>query len=199
MAVVVVGGGARGVGKTALVCGVIAALKEFGWAAVKVTTHAHAGLARIYEENAEENAAGEETAAEQRSDTARFLAAGARRAFLLSALDSELGERLREVEGLVGPEANVIFESNCVLRHLRADVCLAIEPEAGLERKASFALVEREKQATVRRVGAGTDDQIIDGAQPVFALAELERVSEPMQAWLRERLRSTALGEQRAR
>ena len=41
MAVVVVGGGGRGVGKTALVCGVIAALPEMQWVAVKIAGHEH--------------------------------------------------------------------------------------------------------------------------------------------------------------
>ena len=41
MAIIVVGGSNRGVGKTALVCGLIAALPEYHWAAVKITTHEH--------------------------------------------------------------------------------------------------------------------------------------------------------------
>ena len=41
MAIIVVGGSNRGVGKTALVCGLIAALPEYRWAAVKITTHEH--------------------------------------------------------------------------------------------------------------------------------------------------------------
>jgi hypothetical protein len=41
MAIIVVGGSNRGVGKTALVCALIAALPEYRWAAVKVTTHEH--------------------------------------------------------------------------------------------------------------------------------------------------------------
>ena len=50
MAVVVVGGGGRGAGKTSLVCGVIAALPEMQWVAVKIAkprTYANAaGLGR---------------------------------------------------------------------------------------------------------------------------------------------------------
>lgn len=41
MAIIVVGGSNRGVGKTALVCGLIAALPEYRWSAVKITTHDH--------------------------------------------------------------------------------------------------------------------------------------------------------------
>jgi hypothetical protein len=214
MAVVVVSGSGCGVGKTSLVCGLIAALKEFDWIAVKVTTHAHSSLARVYEETTGEETAGEETVREetageesaakqtfavQGTDTARYLAAGARRAFLVSALDSELSQRLRELGSLVGPEANLLFESNRVLRHLRADLCLAIKPEAGSERKPSFTLVEREQHASVRRAGTAAGDEVPRGAEPVFALTDFARLPEPMQQWLRQRLLPRAREEAKNR
>ena len=80
MAIVVVGGSDRNVGKTSLICGLIAPLPEFQWAAVKITSHAHGVRDAVWEE----------TAAGQGTDTARYLAAGARRAFLLTATDEEL-------------------------------------------------------------------------------------------------------------
>jgi hypothetical protein len=193
MAVVVVGGGARGVGKTTLVCGVICALPEFAWIAVKVTTHAHSGLAPVYEEIVNREAGGERSGGwipaagrEADTDTARYLAAGARRAFLVSASDAEFEERLRALQARVGPDANLIFESNRMLRHLRADVCLAVRAD-GLE-KPSFALVEIAKQATVRRAAASGGDEIMPGAETVFQLAEFARISEPMRTWLCARL-----------
>jgi hypothetical protein len=190
MAVVVVGGGARGVGKTALVCGVISALPEFAWIAVKVSNHTHSDLAPIYEEIADGEAAGQRSGggnpgSGEEADTARYLAAGAWRAFLVSASDAEFEERLRGLETRVGPKANLIFESNRVLRHVRADVCLAIEADAA--RKPSFALVEMARQAKVRRAGRA-GDEFMPGAEAVFQLAEFARISEPMRTWLRERL-----------
>jgi len=68
MAIVVVGGSGRGVGKTALVCGLIAALPEFNWTAIKITGHDHGQPKPVWEE----------TQPGQGTDTARFLAAGAR-------------------------------------------------------------------------------------------------------------------------
>ncbi len=199
MAIVVVGGSARGSGKTALVCGLIAALREFDWIAVKVTTHAHAGLACIYEETAErtgeqaaEQTAGEKSAAEQGADTARYLAAGARRAFLVSAPDPELGERLRELRAMVGAEADLIFESNRVVRHLQPDLCLAIEPDAKVPRKASFAGVERAKQATVCRAARESGEELLPGTIPVFQLADFARIPVPMREWLQARLLASA-------
>jgi hypothetical protein len=189
MAIIVVGAAARKSGKTSLVCGLIVALPKFAWIAVKITTHPHTNLPPIYEE----------TAAGQGIDTARYLAAGARRAFLVSAPESELASRLRELRALAGPEANLIFESNRVLRHLQPDLCLAIEPESDSQPKSSFALLEPEAHATVRRIRPGAIEKQTDGAQPVFELADFERISEPMRRWLRERLPADTRAEEPSR
>jgi len=39
VAIVVIGGSGKDIGKTTLVCAVISALREFGWTAVKITGH----------------------------------------------------------------------------------------------------------------------------------------------------------------
>jgi hypothetical protein len=203
MAIVVVGGNGRGVGKTALVCGVIAALPEFGWIAVKITTDAYAGLPPVHEELASRELAAEEFAGEesngeesgvgesagQGTDTARYLAAGARRAFLFAAADGDFGERFRELLKLLVPEPNLIFESNRILRFLEPDLCLAIEPEAGTPRKPSFALVERRSHVRVRRTESNAEYSPLQ-EQPVFTLADFAQIPPPMQQWLRERLRT---------
>ena len=41
MAVIVIGGHSRNVGKTSVVAGLIAALPEFRWTALKITQHGH--------------------------------------------------------------------------------------------------------------------------------------------------------------
>jgi hypothetical protein len=189
MAIVVVGGNGRGVGKTALVCGVIAALPELEWVAVKITSHAHAGLPPVYAELATGESAGG-----QGSDTARYLAAGARRAFLVTATDDDFDERLSDLHRLLGAEPNLIFESNSVLRFLEPDLCLAIEPDADAPRKSSFSHVEREKHASVRKARKGSAEPFLPGLQPLFELEEFARLSEPMQRWLRERINLLAQG-----
>ncbi len=52
MAIIVVGGGGRGAGKTALICGLIRALPEIPWTAIKITSHAHGNPTPIWEETA---------------------------------------------------------------------------------------------------------------------------------------------------
>jgi len=80
MAVIVVGGSGKGVGKTALVCGLIRALPELRWTAVKISSHEHGDPGEIWEAAI----AGSET------DTARYLDAGAKRAFLVPASEGEI-------------------------------------------------------------------------------------------------------------
>jgi hypothetical protein len=194
MAIIVVGGNGRGVGKTALVCGVIAALPELEWIAVKITADTHVGLPPVYEE-----LASGKSAVGQVSDTARYLAAGASRAFLVTATDDDFDERLSALRKLLGAKPNVIFESNRVLRFLEPDLCLAIEPELSTPCKSSFSLVEREKHASVRRARKGSAEQFLPGPQPLFELAEFERISEPMRQWLRERVSLLAQGPEARR
>jgi molybdopterin-guanine dinucleotide biosynthesis protein len=180
MAIVVVGGSSRGVGKTALVCGIIAALPEFRWTAVKITTHAHGQPAAIWEERV----------AGQGTDGARTLAAGAERAFLVTAEADELAGTARALLQTLradDPAVQVIFESNRIVEHVRPDVCLAVAADAEKERKPSFALIEHQKDAVIARA---SQDSARSGAVPVFHLAAFEKISAEMRAWLRERLQA---------
>jgi hypothetical protein len=183
MAIIVVGGSNHGVGKTALVCGLIAALPEYHWTAVKVTTHNHGNPQPIWEE----------ATPGQGTDTTRYLAAGARRAFLATpALGSaspvpDFPFLLGELWLKLGPGAHVLFESNRIVQYLKPDLCLLVH--GGLAwRKASFSLAFRHGDAMVAPSDA---DRMIGGGEqlkPIFHLAALERISPQMQAWLRRKL-----------
>ncbi|MGB8030963.1 MAG: hypothetical protein WCF30_15025 [Terracidiphilus sp.] len=193
MAIIVVGGGGRGAGKTALVCGLMRALPEIQWTAVKITTHEHGKATPIWEE----------TTPGQETDTARYLAAGARRALLVTAGEGELGQGeialgqiveriLRECPSPGG----VIFESDRVLGHVRPDVCLCAATSRWTGLKASHDLVLEHADAMVELAG---HDHIIEAEKITFRLASLERVSPVMVEWVRERLGKTATRDQGTR
>jgi hypothetical protein len=181
MTVIVVGGAGHGVGKTALVCGLILALKEIEWTAIKITSHDYGREAQVWEESS----AGEGT------DTSRYLAAGARKAMLVTAGDEELEDAIRHaLSRCVAPGGGVsamgiIFESNRVLRFVEPELCLGVEGAPDSERKASYERVAVRANAVVRRAER---DGVVEGARPVFELADLERLSERMKDWLREKL-----------
>lgn len=194
MAIIVVGGSGRGAGKTALVCGLIAALREFRWMAVKITSDDHGQKQPIWEETR----AGEDT------DTGRFLVAGAARAFLVTApghpphAEPALLPLLDQLWPNFGRGTHFIFESNRVVHHVRADVCLMIHARSQRdlplpERKPSFIAAVGHADAMVTRAD---EDGVLAAAlelpghepKPVFHLAALERISQPMLGWIRERL-----------
>jgi hypothetical protein len=191
MAIIVVGGGGRGAGKTALVCGLMRALPEIPWTAVKITRHEH----RHEHGQDKTTPIWEETAPGEGTDTARYLAAGARRALLVTAGEDALGpivaQILQEHSGASGAinsgaiRAGIIIESNSVLRHLRPDVCLCAATSPWAEQKASFDLLMEHVDATVE---LAAHDHIIEAEKITFRLASLERVSPTMLDWLRERL-----------
>jgi hypothetical protein len=205
MAIIVVGGGGRGAGKTALVCGLMRALPEIPWTGVKITTHEHG-----YEHgHGKATPIWEETVPGEGTDTARYLAAGARRALLVTAGEDALGpiveqilEEHSRVPGVINVDAKkvgtekagviragIIIESNSVLRHLRPDVCLCAATSPWAEQKASFDLLMEHVDATVE---LAAHDHIIEAEKITFRLASLERVSPTMLDWLRERLRTQA-------
>ena len=177
MAVVVVGGGSRGVGKTALLCGVIGALPEMQWVAVKIAGHEHGLELPVWEESVP----GEGT------DTARYFAAGARRAFLLTAADGpEIKVALEQLRERVERNANLLIESNRVLEFVRPDLCLLVRSDADIEEaKASFNSVSDQADAVII---PGTVNVFRDGTQPEFKLARLERISPELEHWIRGRL-----------
>jgi hypothetical protein len=185
MAIIVVGGTGKGVGKTTLVCGLIGALDEFRWTAVKITSDQHAGLPPIHEEKS----AGADT------DTARYLAAGAERAFLLTVTQgSEVGAVLDEFWPDVGRGANLILESNRAAGLVSANVCLLVQGDLEQsEYKPSTYQFARHANALV---AIGDDDLMVPDAMklegqprgPIFNLKQLDRISAEMKSWLRKRL-----------
>jgi hypothetical protein len=188
MAIVVVGGSGRSVGKTALICGLIAAFKELSWTAVKVTSHEHWKVEPIWEE-------GDPT---QETDTARYLQAGARRAFLLTAPEQRdpnetgLGLVMGEFFRSAGRGANVIFESNRVLYHLQPNLYLMVNGAEPDGQKSSFEHAAPLADALVMRAEADGVEEIahsgVSAARPIFKLASFEQITPAMDGWLRQRL-----------
>lgn len=110
--IIVIGGQCRAVGKTAMIVDVIRAFPNCDWLALKITPHHTSdGDSAPYAFRAEADRSGN-------SDTSRFLAAGAARAFLLRVRPGQFGEAMPELSALAGGAGNVIIESNAVLEYL---------------------------------------------------------------------------------
>ena len=137
--VIVVGGHTRSIGKTQLVCDLIRAFPGMNWIAGKITQYGH-GVCAQNGENCdcapdEHICAIEwETRANTGTDSARFLAAGARRSFWLRTKQGFLAEglpllraALREsAEESSGKLPDLIVESNSLLQFLKPSLYLAV-------------------------------------------------------------------------
>jgi molybdopterin-guanine dinucleotide biosynthesis protein len=148
MAVIVVGGQAKDVGKTTLVCNIVLTFREGGWTAVKISDHPHdvTGCEMLAE------APGwsilEQVVRQDKSDTARYLQSGAARALLMQAEENAIGAAAAALISRVS--GNVIVESNRGAQFLSPDLFLLVvdserdfKPSAQAQLEKADALVYR--------------------------------------------------------
>jgi hypothetical protein len=131
MAIVVVGGHSRNVGKTSVVAGLIAALPEMHWTAFKITQFGHGVCSANGEpcdcETADHTiAVSEERQGVTGTDSARYLAAGAMRSFWVRTRQGNLAEAMPRIRKELERAENAVIESNSIMRFLRPDVYLSV-------------------------------------------------------------------------
>jgi hypothetical protein len=144
---IVIGGHSRSVGKTSVVAGLISALPEFEWTAVKITQYGHGVCSANGEPcdcaTADHSwAISEERDRSAESDTSRFLVAGAKSALWVRTEQGRLAEAMPTLRAKIEPaeiEAanNVIIESNSILKFLRPDLYLTVLDPATKDFKTS--------------------------------------------------------------
>ncbi len=130
---VVVGGHTRNIGKTSVVAGLIAALPELQWTAVKITQYGH-GVCSTEGELCEcapqdpqhSYAVSEEQDRTAGTDSSRFLAAGAQRAYWVRTAAGQLGHALPALRRIFTSSTHAIVESNSILQFFRPDLYLAV-------------------------------------------------------------------------
>jgi hypothetical protein len=149
MALIVIGGHSRSVGKTSVVAGLIAALPEYNWTALKITQYGH-GVCSMDGEpchcatDDHSWAISEELDRSGESDTSRFLAAGAARAWWVRTEQGRLAEAMPAVRGKLAEAGNAILESNSILRLLRPDLYLTVlDPGTADFKKSAQEFLDR--------------------------------------------------------
>ena len=162
MRTLVIGGHSRSVGKTSLVVDLIRSFPEAGWTAVKITQYGHS-VCSVHGEPCDcaprdrAVALDEETDRSERTDTSRFLVAGAKRSFWLRAPQGELAEGMPLLrEALIGAE-NVILESNAILQLLRPQLYLVVLEPFQPDFKATALRYLDRADAYVLRSALGKD------------------------------------------
>jgi hypothetical protein len=145
MAIVVIGGHSRNIGKTSVVAGLIAALPEMRWTAFKVTQFGHGVCSANGEpcdcETADHTVAvSEERDGSGGTDSGRYLAAGAVRSFWVRTRQGQLAEAMPRIRKELERAENAVIESNSILRFLRPDVYLSVLDPAVADFKDSARL-----------------------------------------------------------
>ncbi len=130
MATIVIGGHARNVGKTSIVTAILSAWPERRWSAVKISSHWHetptnTGIEDVCRID-------EELQGGTRTDTGRYVAAGAARSFWIRIRTGCLEEAIPRLMPALNSNPDVIIESNRIVRFVQPDLFLMIV-RCGLE------------------------------------------------------------------
>jgi len=197
MAIIVIGGHSRSVGKTSVVAGLIAALPEFHWTALKITQYGHGicsadGQAcdcatgdHSWAITEEKNRAGD-------SDTSRFLAAGAARVWWVRTEQGRLAEAMPVVREKLAQAENVILESNSILKFVRPDVYLTVlDPSTPDFKVSAREFLDRATAVILHRADDGSPawkdvslKPVVD--KPIFRITPPPYVTPEIVAFVRE-------------
>ena len=208
--VIVVGGHTRSIGKTQLVCDVIAAFPQENWIAGKITQYGH-GVCAQNGENCD-CAPDEHVCAiswekgANDTDSGRFLAAGARRSFWLRTKQGFLAEGMPLLRKALndlhdddqGDPACVILESNTLLQFLKPSLYLMVldpskedfkdSARLQLDRASAFVLRQPLPAANNRAAWAGLPLQLMH-SKPQFLQREGEALPQGLLSQLRDTIR----------
>jgi hypothetical protein len=190
MALVVVGGQSRNLGKTSLVAGLISALPDYHWTAVKITQFGHGvcsvnGKACHCAVDEHRWAITEERDRSGKSDTSRFLVAGAARSLWVRTKQGKLEEAMPSLCQKIAQAGNVIMESNSVMGFLEPDVYLTVLDPGTPDFKPSALKFLKLADAVVAHASAAAANF---GDRPVFAIQPPHYVTPEIVDWVRLKL-----------
>lgn len=198
MAVIVVGGNSRSVGKTSVVAGLIGALVDWHWTAMKITQYGH-GICSANGQPCDCETADHALAVTREesrlgdTDTSRFLVSGADSVYWVRTRQGRLAEAMPKIRRILENSVNVIIESNSVMKFIRPDLYLvALDPgkedfktsaREFLDR-ASAVLVHHSPEIAWQNVSL----KPVRG-RPFFRIAESNYVPSDLVEFVRDRLR----------
>lgn len=202
MSIVIIGGHTRSVGKTSVVAGLIAALRDLHWTALKITQYGHGVCSANGEAcdcaTADHSwAISEEKDRSGESDSSRFLVAGADHSWWVRTQQGRLAEAMPRIRQILAGAENAIIESNGILRFLKPDLYLTVLDPATADFKASaqqfldradavlLHSVENSKSPAWERVSL---KPVID--RPTFKISPPNYVTPEVVEFVRERLLS---------
>lgn len=198
MAVIVVGGHSRSVGKTSVVAGLIARMPEMHWTAFKITQYGHGfctadGAPCDCATDDHTLAVSEERDPKSGTDTARYLKAGAVRSLWVRTRQGMLAEAMPRIRKELAAAENAILESNSVMQFLRPDLYLTVLDAGTADFKDSARLfLDRADAVLVRETElqpqwTGVSAKLLEG-KPTFEIGPPEYVTDRVVNFVRERI-----------
>jgi len=207
MAIVVVGGHSRSVGKTSVAAAIIARLPEMHWTAFKITQFGHGfctanGEPCDCQTDEHTVAVSEERDPASGADSARYLTAGAVRSFWVRTRIGNLAAAMPRLRKEFAAAENAIVESNSILGFLRPDLYLSVLDHATADFKDSARLFLDRADALL--VHAGSEDlapqwrgvslRLAEGI-PRFAIAPPEYMRDAVIPFIKNRLHPNHLSQ----
>lgn len=200
MAVIVVGGHSRNIGKTSVVASLIARLPEFHWTAFKITQYGHGfctadGAPCDCQTEDHTIAISAERDPNTGTDSARFLAAGAVKSLWVRTRQGMLAEAMPRIRKEVADAENAILESNSILQFLRPDLYLTVldrgtadfKDSARLYLDRADALLLRESGLKLEPRWTGVAEKLIE-TKPRFVIATPDYMSDAVVEFVRTTL-----------
>lgn len=201
MAVVVVGGQTRNIGKTSVVAGLVARLPELRWSAFKITQYGHGFCTadgKPCQCQTEDACVAVTLEREPGSgtDTSRFLAAGAARSIWVRTRIGALSDAMPRITEELARSENAILESNSILDFLQPDLYLTVlDPSVADFKESARRLLDRADAillaAGTAPDGEGANLSTLPG-KPQFPIAPPHYVSDELVAFVRARLTRSA-------
>ncbi len=199
MSIVVVGGHTRSVGKTSVIAGLIAALREFDWTAAKITQYGHgicSANGKVCHCATSEHswAISEEQDRSGESDTSRFLVAGAARVYWVRTEQGRLAQALPALEKKIEDAPHVILESNSILRLMQPNLYLTVlDPATADFKNSAHEFLDRADAVILH--GANDTDAVWKQVslnpsvrQPIFPITPPVYVTPQLVSFVRGRL-----------
>ena len=184
----VVGAHSRNIGKTAVIAGLIRALPEARWTAVKLSRHGHGPIPGGRSYLLTFQAGADDT------DSGRFLAAGAVRSYWLRTAGDDLSPAIPALLEVLTASENAILESSSILDYVQPDLCLAMvdfsvadlkkSSRRLLSRADAFLVVEGEPPAPPWREVPAT----LFERKPCFRIKPPEYLSGDLVEFVRKQL-----------